>query len=99
MHPSQFTESEQTRFDLAMDLVSQLRPEEQLGLVEAAVAAAIHHDSAGDEAELARWARGLLTTLRLHGSKAYRAAVEGHQAPERPLLTVSATTILAAVDR
>jgi hypothetical protein len=80
MHTSELTEAERARFDVAMSAISEMPHEAQLALVEAAVAAAIRHDADPASADLNAWARGLLATIRLSGSKAYLAPIDGHHA-------------------
>jgi len=63
-----------------MTVISEMPHEDQLAIVEAAVAAAIRHDSEPQNADLSA---GLLSTIRLWGSKAHRASIDGHHAPDR----------------
>ena len=99
MHTSELTEAERARFDMAMTAIGEMPHEDQLALLEAAVAVAIRQDSDPANADLDTWARGLLATIRLSASKAYLASIDGHHAPDRPLGKVTASAILAAVQR
>lgn len=97
MHLNELNDEERESFDRAMDTVRSMRHEEQLAIIEHAVATSIRYANIGKDQILTDWARGLLTTLRLNASKAFREASQ--HAPDLSLPGVSAKELLAGLRR
>jgi hypothetical protein len=99
VHPDELSFEERASLDRAMATVQEMTEVERLALIEHALAACVRFATKQDEDTLRSWASGLLRTVRVNSSKAYREAIASATEPARPLRGVSVSSLLAGIRR